>query len=53
MSSSRLQVVARQLDGNGNGFRPVTNDPEAPEAPTSTSTSSLMPSQDVDDGGPG
>lgn len=38
-------------NGNGNGFRPVANDPEAPEAPAGTN--SLLPRQDVDDGAPG
>ncbi|MDR6887867.1 MULTISPECIES: terminase small subunit [Variovorax] len=38
-------------NGNGNGFRPVANDPETPEAPTGPN--SLMPREDVDDGRPG
>jgi phage terminase small subunit len=38
-------------NGNGNGFRPVANDPEAPEAPAGTS--GFMPRQDVDDGATG
>lgn len=39
-------------NGNGNGFRPVTDDPEAPASPAA-GTNSLMPRQDPDDGGPG
>ncbi|ADU36215.1 Terminase small subunit [Variovorax paradoxus EPS] len=38
-------------NGNGNGFRPVANDPETPEAPTGPN--SLMPREDIDDGRPG
>ena len=39
-------------NGNGNGFRPVTDDPEAPASPAA-GTNSLVPRQDPDDGGPG
>lgn len=43
--ASLLHALA---NGNGNGFKPVQDDPEAPSAPEATNT--LQPRQEVDDG---
>jgi hypothetical protein len=40
-------ILARIANGNGNGFRPVLDDPEAPRA---AGTNSLLPRENDDDG---
>lgn len=46
---SLTSLLHRIASGNGNGWKPVANDPEAPAAPPSAGGSTLNPSQDAGD----